>query len=114
MMTVSEYLSKYVHSLRFTDLPKDVIHEAKRRVMDSLGCALGAYDAEPCKIVRNIAQSIGTSKGATVLGTSHRTLPDLAAFANGTMVRYLDCNDTYLSKEPAHPSDNIPAVLAVA
>ncbi len=113
-MTVSEYLSQYAHSLRFADLPKDVVHEAKRRVMDSLGCALGAYDAEPCKIARKVAQSIGINKGATVLGTSHRTLPDLAAFANGTMVRYLDCNDTYLSKEPAHPSDNIPAVLAVA
>jgi 2-methylcitrate dehydratase len=113
-MTVSEYLSHYAYSLRFTDLPKDVVHEAKRRVIDSLGCALGAYDAEPCKIVRNTARSIKTGKGATVLGTSYRTLPELAAFANGTMVRYLDCNDTYLSKEPAHPSDNIPAVLAVA
>ena len=113
-MTVSEYFSQYAHSLRFVDLPKDVIHEAKRRIIDSLGCALGAYDAEPCTIVRKVAQSIGISKGATVLGTSNKTMPDLAAFANGTMVRYLDCNDTYLSKEPAHPSDNIPAMLAVA
>jgi 2-methylcitrate dehydratase len=52
--------------------------------------------------------------GATIWGTRHRTTPELAAFANGTFVRYLDCNDTYLSKEPAHPSDNIPACLAVA
>jgi 2-methylcitrate dehydratase len=40
--------------------------------------------------------------------------PDWAAFANGCLVRYLDFNDTYLSKEPAHPSDNIPAAFAVA
>jgi 2-methylcitrate dehydratase len=46
-------------------------------------------------------------------GTGHRTLPDLAAFANGALVRYLDFNDTYLAKEPAHPSDNIGAILAV-
>ena len=52
--------------------------------------------------------------GATVWGTRHRTSPDLAAFANGTQVRYLDYNDTYLSLEPAHPSDNIPACVAVA
>jgi 2-methylcitrate dehydratase len=38
----------------------------------------------------------------------------MATFANGTMVRYLDYNDTYLSREPAHPSDNIPAALAVS
>ena len=53
------------------------------------------------------------SKGATLWGTKVRTLPDLAAFANGAMVRYLDFNDTYLSKEPAHPSDNFAAILAL-
>jgi 2-methylcitrate dehydratase len=52
-------------------------------------------------------------RGATLWGTGHKTLPDLAAFANGALVRYLDFNDTYLAKEPAHPSDNIAAVLAV-
>jgi 2-methylcitrate dehydratase len=51
--------------------------------------------------------------GATVWGTGHRTTPDLATFANGALVRYLDFNDTYLAKEPAHPSDNIAAILAV-
>ncbi len=60
-----------------------------------------------------MAQSIRLSAGATIWGTGHKTLPDLATFANGSFVRYLDFNDTYLSKEPAHPSDNIPAVLAV-
>src|SRR5262249_30877359 len=49
-----------------------------------------------------------------LLGTASRTTPDWAAFANGCLVRYLDFNDTYLSKEPAHPSDNIPAALAAA
>ncbi len=52
-------------------------------------------------------------QGATLWGTTHKTLPDLASFANGGLVRYLDFNDTYLSKEPAHPSDNIAAVVAV-
>src|SRR5262249_16700709 len=49
-----------------------------------------------------------------LFGTEFRVSPDWAAFANGCLVRYLDYNDTYLSKEPAHPSDNIPAALAVA
>ena len=113
-MTIAEYLSSYAYDLQFSDLPKDVIHEAKRRVIDSFGCAIRAFDAEPCRIARKIAQSVNVSEGATILGTSKKTLPDLAAFANGAMIRYLDCNDTYLSKEPAHPSDNIGAALAVA
>src|SRR5207237_7584565 len=83
--------------------------------IDSLGCALGAWKAEPCRIARTVAAAYrATSSGATLLGMTHRTPPDWAAFANGCLVRYLDYNDTYLSKEPAHPSDNIPAALAVA
>jgi 2-methylcitrate dehydratase len=42
------------------------------------------------------------------------TSPDMAAFVNGILFRYLDFNDTYLSKEPAHPSDNLAATLAAA
>ncbi|MCA9117966.1 MAG: MmgE/PrpD family protein, partial [Planctomycetaceae bacterium] len=44
----------------------------------------------------------------------HLSSPELAAFATGVLFRYLDCNDTYLSLEPAHPSDNIAAVIAAA
>jgi 2-methylcitrate dehydratase len=83
-------------------------------VLDSIGCAISAFDAPPCRIARRLAQSVKVADGATVWGTTYRTLPDLATFANGALVRYLDFNDTYLAKEPAHPSDNIAAVLAVA
>lgn len=111
---IGERLSQYSHSLHYEELPQEVVHEVKRRLIDSLACVIGAYTAEPCNIARQIAQSVSFPSGATVWGTSHQTLPDLAAFANGTMLRYLDYNDTYLSKEPAHPSDNIPAALAIA
>jgi 2-methylcitrate dehydratase len=57
----------------------------------------------------------GTELGAGYPGSgSHRTSPDLAAFVYGILFRYLDYNDTYLSLEPAHPSDNLAAVLSVA
>src|SRR5207247_265388 len=78
------------------------------------GCALGAWHTEPCAIARRVAARFNATNGATLLGTRHAAPPDWAAFANGCLVRYLDYNDTYLSKEPAHPSDNIPAVLAAA
>ena len=59
-----------------------------------------------------MACEFSAKNGSTVLGTAHKAPPDWAAFANGYHVRYFDYNDTYLSKEPAHPSDNITAVLA--
>lgn len=107
-------LANYAAGLTFEKLPEEAVLEAKRRIIDALGCALGAYDAEPAQIARKVAQLGNSQHGATVLGTRHKTTPDHAAFASGVMMRYLDFNDTYLSKEPAHPSDNIAAVLAVA
>jgi 2-methylcitrate dehydratase len=114
MKTLAEQLANYAVGLKFADLPAPVVHEVKRRVIDSIGCALGAWDAEPCVVARRVASTFSAGRGATLLGTTHRAPPDWAAFANGCLVRYLDYNDTYLSKEPAHPSDNIPAALAVA
>lgn len=110
---MADRFARYAHVLRYEHLPAEVIHEVKRRVLDSLACAFGAWQAEPCRIARQMAQAVTVPQGATLWGTAHTTLPDLAAFANGTLVRYLDFNDTYLSKEPAHPSDNLAAILAV-
>src|SRR5438477_8450751 len=113
-MSLAEKLAQYCADFRYDKLPKEAVHEGKRRVIDSIGCAMGAYLMEPPKIAREIARSAKSELGATVIGTSHQSTPELAAFANGTMFRYLDFNDTYLSKEPAHPSDNIAALLAIA
>src|SRR6267378_3807689 len=111
--TLAHQLANYSSSFRFEDLSKEVVHEVKRRLLDSLGCALGAWNEEPCTIARNVVSDFSAKHGATVFGTSHKAPPDWAAFANGCCIRYFDYNDTYLSKEPAHPSDNFSAVLAV-
>src|SRR5881296_1353817 len=103
----------YACALRFEDLSKDVVHEVKRRVIDSVGCALGAWNEEPCVIARTVASDFSAKNGATIIGTDHQAPPDWAAFATGCCIRYFDYNDTYLSKEPAHPSDNIAAALEV-
>ena len=65
-------------------------------------------------IARKVASDFSAKQGATIIGTNHKAPPDWTAFANGCCIRYFDYNDTYLSKEPAHPSDNIAAALAVA
>lgn len=116
-MLLAEKLANWTHKLKYTDLTPEAIHETKRRFIDSLGTALGAYKGTPATITRQTALNLPKAKtghGAVVVGTKHRTTPDMAAFANGAHIRYLDFNDTYLSKEPAHPSDNIAATLAVA
>ncbi|HEU4753758.1 MAG TPA: MmgE/PrpD family protein [Armatimonadota bacterium] len=114
MPTLARRLAEYAASVRFEDLPAPVVHEVKRRVLDSLGCAWGAYGSDVGQIARAVATGSESRPGSSVLGLVHSAVPELAAFANGALVRYLDFNDTYLSLEPAHPSDNIPACLAAA
>jgi 2-methylcitrate dehydratase len=114
MATVGRRIAQWVKDRSYKDLDEKAIHEVKRRVLDSIGCALGAYRAKPCRIARAVGESVNDTHAGTILGTRHSTSPELAAFANGAMIRYLDYNDTYLSLEPAHPSDNLCAALAVA
>jgi 2-methylcitrate dehydratase len=107
-------LARYSAELRYADLPATVVHETKRKLIDAIGCALGAYSDEPCVIARKLAQSARGEPPARVLGSLDASTPELAAFANGTMVRAQDFNDSYLAGSSCHPSDTIPAVLAAA
>ena len=112
--TLAHQLADYAYALQFEELSPEVVHEVKRRVIDSLGCALGAWEEEPCRIAREVASEFSAKRGSTIIGTNHKAPPDWTAFADGCAIRYFDYNDTYLSKEPAHPSDNISAALAIA
>lgn len=114
MATLARRLAEYAVGVRFENLSPAVVHEVKRRVLDSFGCAYGAFDGDVARIARRVAFGATATPGAQVFGAGGSALPALAAFANGAMVRYLDFNDTYLSLEPAHPSDNIPACFAAA
>ena len=110
----TQRLVAYAAGLRYEDLPSDVVHQAKRLTVDAFGCGLGAFTSGPAAAARDLASSITGSATATILGTATRTTPDLAAFVNGIMVRYLDFNDSYNGADIAHPSDNIAVVMAVA
>ena len=114
IVTIARRMAQWASSFRYEDLSERTVHEVKRRVIDSIGTCLGAYRSRPAKIARAKAMAVSDPPpAATIWGTQHHTSADLAAFANGAMVRYLDYNDTYLSLESAHPSDNIPAAVAV-
>ena len=107
-------LSSYACNLSYEDLPPEVIHQVKRTVADTLGCAVGGYLSEPAKVARKLAGDITSGTPSRILGTNDYSSLDMAGFANGVMVRYLDCNDSYFSPGGGHPSDMIPAALAVA
>jgi len=107
-------LAEYVLSVQYQKLDPRTVKEMKARIIDALGCAIGAYAEEPVVIARTAIAGLRGKGVSTLLGTRSRTTPELATFVNGLMIRYFDFNDTYLSKEPAHPSDNLAPCLAVA
>src|SRR5712691_402935 len=113
-MGIAEELSQYTFSVKYPEIPENIVHESKKRIIDALGCGIGAFTAEPVKFARKIAEKARVEDGSTLLGTKRKSTPDMASFVNGIMIRYFDYNDTYLSREPAHPSDNIGACLSAA
>src|SRR5271166_1759080 len=114
MPTIAEDLAAYAAHLQYEDLPAETVYQAKRLIIDSIGCALGGYAGEPSRIAREMAGIVSSAQPATVLGSGQKTSLDLAVFANGVMLRYLDFNDGYTGKEGGHPSDSIAALLSAA
>jgi 2-methylcitrate dehydratase len=112
---VAETLADFAVGLRYEDLPGDVIRSVKRSILDTIGCAFGGYGAEPSRIASMLASRVTATPAATVLCSGITTSPDLAVFANGVMIRYLDYNDGYITpKGGGHPSDTIAALLSSA
>ncbi len=109
--TLADRLVAFALDTRFENLPNTVVVEARRRLADALACAVGALDEPAPTIARRVARTVQGDPSVGLIGGG-RAAPDWAAFSNGVHIRYLDCNDTYLSLEPAHPSDNWAAVMA--
>ena len=112
---LAERLADYAVRLRYEDLDAATIERVKSHVIDTLGCGIAALDEPPVRICRDVALAPADG-GSTVIGTSRRTTPELASFANGAACRYYDLNDTYASAShgAVHPSDHIAPCLAIA
>src|SRR5215468_256866 len=107
-------MAAFVARASYDDLSEMARRQLKIRVLDSLGCAIGALGGGPVKLLRSQIEDFGGAAHSTLIGGG-RTSPDQAAFYNGALVRYLDFNDSYLAKgETCHPSDNLGATLAAA
>jgi len=111
---ITRLLAGYASSVVTEGLPEPTVHEVKRRVLDSIGVAVAGLDGDAPAAARAYAADLPDPNGATIWGSGLRANPEVAGFANGVAVRYLDFNDTYLSKEPLHPSDAIPPLMALA
>lgn len=113
-MTEVQNLARFVHSRKYSDLSPEAIKELKLRLLDSLGCAVGALEGDPVKMIKEQINDFGGNPLTSLIGDG-KTSPDRAAFYNSALVRYLDYNDSYLAKnETCHPSDNIGSVLAAS
>ena len=108
---LAEQFAEYSFSLRYEDLPVPVVRETKRRFIDSFATAVGAMGADAYAVAKRCALRVQGNPGASLLGGG-KSSAEWATFVNGLLIRYLDYNDTYLSLEPAHPSDNLAAVLS--
>ena len=114
MDKTTETLAEYVTGLTYDKLPESTVHATKKRLLDTIACAIGGYTSEPAQIARRVAANSSGTPPARIFGTGKVTSMEMAAFTNAVMVRYLDFNDTFISKGSGHPSDMIPAILAVA
>jgi 2-methylcitrate dehydratase len=113
-MTEVQKLANFVSSRSYNDLSNEGVRELKIRLLDSLGCAIGALKEKPIKMLKEQLDDFGGNPLVTLIGGG-KTAPDRAAFYNSALVRYLDFNDSYLAKnETCHPSDNIGSVLSAA
>ncbi len=111
-MAIVNELAAFVVGSKYTDLSETALHQEKIRILDALGCGIGALDGEPIKVIRSQIEDFGGAGRCSLIGGG-QTAPDRAAFYNSALVRYLDFNDAYLAKgETCHPSDNLGAVLA--
>jgi 2-methylcitrate dehydratase len=105
-------MSRWAAGLEFKDLSADAVYQAKRFLLDSLGCALGGYQQHDVKIALSVLDEIAGPGRATVIGTGRRIDPVSASLANALMIRCMDYNDIYWKQDPSHPSDIFPAAIA--
>ena len=110
--TVTAQMSRWAAGLQYPHLSAEAIYQAKRFLLDSIGCALGGYQQHDVKIALAVLDEIAAPGRATVIGTGKRVDPVSASLANALMIRCMDYNDIYWKQDPSHPSDIFPAAIA--
>jgi len=112
--SISRRMARFALSLTYERIPEPARREAKRFLLDSIGCALAALDHEDMRQAYAYVRALGGREQATILGHGTKTNPPNAALMNALLIRAMDYNDIYWKQDPSHPSDVIPAALAPA
>jgi len=112
METISQRWAKFALRLNYQDIPSVAIKEAKRFLLDSVGCAFSALNNKDTQAAYDYIQDLGGKKQATVIGWGEKANLPQATLMNSLLIRALDYNDIYWEQDPSHPSDIIPAVLS--
>lgn len=117
-LTVSQKLAQETLEWAFEGLPSEVVHEAKRRVVDMLACVVGGHDSPPSRAIQKTIEQLGGPPEATVCGSARRTSAMNAALANGVMLRFTEAMDRSVEgpdgkTSHGHPGEVIPCILAV-
>jgi 2-methylcitrate dehydratase len=110
--TVTAQMSRWAAGLEFSQISKEAVHQAKRFLLDSFGCALGGYQQHDVRIALQVLGEIAGPGRSTVIGSGQRIDPVSASLANALMIRCMDYNDIYWKQDPSHPSDIFPAAIA--
>ncbi len=112
--SISRAMARFALSLSYETIPEPARNEAKRFLLDSVGCALAALDHEDMRQAYEYVKGLGGSDQATIIGHGTRTNLGNAALMNALLIRAMDYNDIYWKQDPSHPSDIIPAALSPA
>lgn len=109
LVEIAEYVAEYPVT------SGEALETARLCLLDSLGCALLALSYPECaKLLGPVVPGVTVTPGARVPGTAFELDPVTAAFNIGSLIRWLDFNDTWLAAEWGHPSDNLGGILAIA
>ena len=114
MSSLSGQMAKFAIDLQYQEIPDESIWEAKRFLLDSVGCALAAVNNEDMAAMYRFTEKLGGTPEASVIGRDFKTNAANAALMNCLLTRALDYNDIYWEQDPSHPSDMIGAALAAA
>ncbi len=110
--TISGQVARWAAALDYKQLSQDAIYQAKRFLLDAIGCALGGYQQHDVRIALEVLDEIAGRGPSTVIATGKKMDPVSAALANALMIRCMDYNDIYWKQDPSHPSDIFPAAMA--
>src|SRR4051812_22683042 len=111
-MTITAPISQFAANLKFEDMSQDAVYQAKRFLLDSLGCALGGFQQHDVVLALEVLDEIAGRGACTIIGTGKKVDAVSASLANALMIRCMDYNDIYWKQDPSHPSDIFPAAIA--